>query len=194
MPLTVPNILTVFRLLAAPAVALVFVALPRPAADLWALALFLGASATDFLDGWLARRFNQQSEFGRMLDPIADKAMVMTALAVVMMLAGPDPWLIPPAAAIFLRETAVSGLREHLAGRVSIPVTKLAKWKTTVQMAAIGVLMGGFWAGAGGWPGAAGSVGAAGIALLWLAGALTLITGWDYFRRGLASPAMTGER
>ncbi|MEC9434520.1 MAG: CDP-diacylglycerol--glycerol-3-phosphate 3-phosphatidyltransferase [Pseudomonadota bacterium] len=194
MPLTVPNVLTVFRLLAAPAVALVFVALPRPAADLWALALFLGASVTDFLDGWLARRFNQQSEFGRMLDPIADKAMVMTALAVVMMLAGPDPWLIPPAAAIFLRETAVSGLREHLAGRVSIPVTKLAKWKTTVQMAAIGVLMGGFWAGAGGWPGAAGSVGAAGIALLWLAGALTLITGWDYFRRGLASPAMTGER
>ncbi|MAS43575.1 MAG: CDP-diacylglycerol--glycerol-3-phosphate 3-phosphatidyltransferase [Rhodobacteraceae bacterium] len=194
MPLTIPNLLTVFRLLAAPAVALVFVALPRPAADLWALGLFLGASFTDFLDGWLARRFDQQTEFGRMLDPIADKAMVMTALAVVMMLAGPDPWMIPPAAAIFLRETAVSGLREHLAGRVSIPVTKLAKWKTTVQMAAIGVLMGGFWAGAGGWPAAAGPVGAAGIALLWLAGVLTLLTGWDYFRRGLASHAMTGER
>lgn len=194
MPLTIPNLLTVFRLLAAPGVALVFVFLPRPAADLWALGLFLGASLTDFLDGWLARRFDQQSEFGRMLDPIADKAMVMTALAVVMMLAGPDPWLIPPAAAIFLRETAVSGLREHLAGRVSIPVTRLAKWKTTVQMVAITVLMAGFWAAAGGAPEAAGWIGAAGAWLLWLAGALTLITGWDYFRRGLASSAMTGER
>ena len=190
---SLPNLLTLSRILAIPGlVALLF--FDAPLYRWLACGLFVLAAVTDYFDGYFARTMGQISAFGRFLDPIADKAMVMTALAVVMMLAGPDPWLIPPAAAIFLRETAVSGLREHLAGRVSIPVTRLAKWKTTVQMAAIGVLMGGFWAGAGGWPGAAGSVEAAGIALLWLAGALTLITGWDYFRRGLASPAMTGER
>ena len=146
MQLNLPNSLTVLRLFAAPGVALIYVLLNRPAADAVALVLFMGASVTDYFDGMLARRWNQQSEFGRMLDPIADKAMVTTALAVLMMLAGPDPWLIVPAAAILLRETAVSGLREHLAGRVSIPVTKLAKWKTTVQMIAIAVLFASDWA------------------------------------------------
>ncbi|MDF2231109.1 CDP-diacylglycerol--glycerol-3-phosphate 3-phosphatidyltransferase [Albimonas sp. CAU 1670] len=184
MPLTVPNLLTLLRLLAAPAVALVYVVAPRPAADAVAVTLFMGASLTDFFDGWLARRWNQQTEFGRMLDPIADKAMVTIALAVLMMLAGVDPWLIIPAAAIFLRETAVSGLREHLAGRVTIPVTRLAKWKTTVQMVAIGALFLEPW----GEP-----MRYAGLALIWLAAALTVVTGWDYFRRGLASSAMRGE-
>ncbi|WP_339947007.1 CDP-diacylglycerol--glycerol-3-phosphate 3-phosphatidyltransferase [uncultured Albimonas sp.] len=181
MPLTIPNLLTLLRLFAAPAVALVFVVVPRPAADAVAVTLFLSASLTDFLDGWIARRWNQQSEFGRMLDPIADKAMVTIALAVLMMLTGLDPWLLVPASAIFLRETAVSGLREHLAGRVSIPVTKLAKWKTTVQMVAIGALFLQPW---GEW------ARVSGLALIWVAAALTVITGWDYFRRGLASSAM----
>ena len=181
MPLTLPNLLTLLRLVAAPAVALVFVVLPRPLADAVAVTLFLGASLTDFLDGWIARRWNQQSEFGRMLDPIADKAMVTIALAVLMMLAGLDPWLLVPAAALFLRETAVSGLREHLAGRVTIHVTKLAKWKTTVQMVAIGALFLSPW---GEW------AHLAGLALIWLAAALTVITGVEYFRKALASPAM----
>lgn len=199
MPLTLSNLLTVFRLLAAPGVALVFAALPRPAADLAALVLFTAASVTDWLDGWLARRWAQITPFGRMLDPIADKAMVMTALAVVLMLSGPDPWVILPAAAILLREVAVSGLREFLAGRVSVPVTVMAKWKTAAQMTAIAfLLLAGLNPGALPPPapapyipeGAAEAARLAGLVLLWLAGAMTLVTGWDYFRRGLASPAM----
>ena len=181
MPLTLPNVLTLLRLFAAPGVALVFVLLPRPAADGAAFALFALASITDWFDGWIARKFNQMSEFGRMLDPIADKAMVTIALAVILMLSGPDPWLIIPAAAIFLREVAVSGLREHLAGRVSIPVTRLAKWKTTAQMVAIAALLLTIYSDL---------LGLIGVGLLWVAAALTAITGWDYFRRGLASPAM----
>ncbi|MGM0584322.1 MAG: CDP-diacylglycerol--glycerol-3-phosphate 3-phosphatidyltransferase [Pseudomonadota bacterium] len=199
MTLTLPNIFTIFRLVAAPGVALVFAVLPRPDADLAALVLFTAASVTDWLDGWLARRWDQITPFGRMLDPIADKAMVMTALAVLLMLSGPDPWVILPAAAILLREVAVSGLREFLAGRVSVPVTVMAKWKTAAQMTAIALLLlAGLNPGALPPPapapyipdGAAEAARLAGLILLWLAGAMTLITGWDYFRRGLASPAM----
>lgn len=201
MPVNLPNLLTLFRLLAAPGVALAFALLPRPGADAVALVLFVAASATDWLDGFLARRWDQVSAFGRMLDPIADKAMVTIALAALLMLSGPDPWLVIPAAAIFLREAAVSGLREHLAGRVVIHVTPLAKWKTAAQMTAIAALLlaglgqaalaggaeGGLWGAAAQ---AAPAISAAGLVLLWVAGALTAVTGWDYFRRGLASPAM----
>ncbi|MEM6467905.1 MAG: CDP-alcohol phosphatidyltransferase family protein, partial [Pseudomonadota bacterium] len=88
MTWTLPNILTTGRLLAAPAFALVFLVLPRPLADMVALVLFVLAAATDFLDGYLARRLNQESAFGRMLDPIADKAMVVIALSVVLALSG----------------------------------------------------------------------------------------------------------
>jgi CDP-diacylglycerol--glycerol-3-phosphate 3-phosphatidyltransferase len=207
MPFNLPNVLTVFRLLAAPGVALVFALLPRPGADLAALILFVGASVTDWLDGYLARKWEQTSPFGRMLDPIADKAMVMTALAVLLMLSGPETLVIVPAAVILLREVAVSGLREFLAGRVSVPVTTLAKWKTTTQMVAIAALLLAGFAGAageaptvmagaepvnpdGGWAAAAPVIEAAGLVLLWVAAVMTAITGWDYFRRGLSSPAM----
>jgi len=138
---TLPNILTVLRLLAAPGVAIIFLILPRPYADWVALILFITAAITDWLDGYLARLWKQHSRFGAMLDPIADKAMVIIALATLMGIFGFQPLLILPVAAIFFREVFVSGLREflgHTAG--TLKVTNLAKWKTTVQMVAIAVL------------------------------------------------------
>ena len=179
MSWTVPNILTVLRLIAAPCVALVFAVLARPAADWVALVLFVGASATDWIDGYLARAWNQQTRFGTMLDPIADKAMVIIALAVVLGLSELDPWVLVPGTVILFREVFVSGLREFLGAQAGqLKVTKLAKWKTTVQMVAITLLLLG--------------LETAGIALLWLAAALTAATGWDYFRKAL--PYLTETR
>jgi CDP-diacylglycerol--glycerol-3-phosphate 3-phosphatidyltransferase len=211
---TVPNILTVLRLLAAPAFALVFVVLPRPVADWVALALFIGAALTDYLDGYLARKWQQISAFGRMLDPIADKAMVVIALAVIMGLSGLNPWVLIPAAMILFREVFVSGLREFLgADAGKLAVTKLAKWKTTVQMVAIPLLLlagifqydylviynqiglEGELAVLSGEAedefGLRGTVWRfqaaqyAGLVTMWIAGILTLITGIDYFRKAL---------
>ena len=180
---TIPNLLTIARTAAAPGVALAFALLPRPAADWVALLLFTAAALTDFLDGWLARKWNQTSGFGRMLDPIADKAMVVIALAVLMGLHGTGPALALPVAAILLRETLVAGLREYLGGAAVLSVTTLAKWKTTAQLVAIGLMLApGPVASLGGPDGV---VALAGLALLWLAAALTVITGWDYCRKAL---------
>jgi len=211
---TLPNILTVLRLLAAPGVALVFVALPRPFADWAALFLFLGAAATDWLDGVIARAWGQVSRFGAMLDPIADKAMVLIALAMLLVLRGASVWLLVPVVMIIFREVFVSGLREYLgAVAKTLSVTQLAKWKTAVQMIAIAVLfaagifehyfgmwtwgmspemVGGILSGAVPdelglwyvWRGLQISV-FGGSILLWLAAALTLVTGIDYFRKAL---------
>jgi CDP-diacylglycerol--glycerol-3-phosphate 3-phosphatidyltransferase len=178
---TIPNILTAARLAAAPGVALAFAAFDRPTADAAALALFVAASVTDWLDGKIARAWGQESAVGRMLDPIADKAIVTIALATLCGLYGLGWAVAAPVAAILLRETAVAGLREVLAGRFSLPVTRLAKWKTTVQMVAVTLLLGAGVAGP-----ARTAVEAAGFAALWLAAALTLATGWDYFSRGVA--------
>jgi CDP-diacylglycerol--glycerol-3-phosphate 3-phosphatidyltransferase len=210
----IPNTLTVFRLLCAPAVAIAFLMLPHPYSDWVALILFGGASLTDWFDGYLARKWNQMSKFGTMLDPIADKAMVITAIAVLAMNFGPAPLIIIPAAFILLRETFVSGLREFLGETAGLlKVTKLAKWKTTAQMVAIAVLFSyGVFAhylgmGSIGMDGAtvdavlAGELsdeaglrlsyyGAmwsynGGIILLWVAAALTVITGLDYLRKAM---------
>jgi molybdopterin converting factor subunit 1 len=108
---TAPNILTVLRLLAAPMLGIVFLILPRPAADWVALFLFIFASLTDYIDGWLARKWAQISRFGAMLDPIADKAMVVIALAVLLGLHGISDWTLIPIAAILFREVFVSGLQ-----------------------------------------------------------------------------------
>jgi CDP-diacylglycerol--glycerol-3-phosphate 3-phosphatidyltransferase len=178
---TIPNILTAGRLAAAPGVALAFAAFDSPSADVIAATLFVLAAATDWLDGRLARAWGQESAVGRMLDPIADKAIVAIALATLCGLYGLGWAVSAPVAAILLRETAVAGLREYLAGGFSLPVTRLAKWKTTVQMVAIALMLG---AGALGEARAAAE--AAGLATLWLAAALTLATGWDYFSRGVA--------
>jgi len=192
MTWTIPNILTVIRLLAAPAVALVFLILARPYADWLALLLFVGASVTDWVDGYLARRWNQMSRFGAMLDPIADKAMVVIALFVISNLFGMSFWVLVPATAILFREVFVSGLREYLGDTAGLlKVTRLAKWKTTVQMLALAVLFahGLFAQYAGAAPdwktGAAGISFYGGLGLLWLAAVLTLMTGWDYFSKAL---------
>ncbi len=211
---TLPNILTAGRVVAAPCVALAFVIFDRPLADWIALILFFLASVTDYLDGWLARRLNKISEVGKMLDPIADKAMVLIALAVLVArqpakveLAGGKYWIVDasafailvPAAVIILREVMVSGLREYL-GDVKLPVTKLAKWKTTLQMLAIGMLflapllpqfsgvpnqVENYNELTAGWSAEVIAT-KAGITMLWLAAILTAVTGWDYFRKGLA--------
>jgi cardiolipin synthase len=146
-----------------------------------ALVIFIAAGITDILDGYFARSWGQQSSFGRMLDPIADKLLVSSCL---LMLAADDTirgWSLWAAIVILCREILVSGLREYLAElRVSVPVTQLAKWKTTLQLVAVGFLI-------------AGQAGDAivpvvtniGITLLWLSALLTLYTGYDYFKAGV---------
>jgi len=210
----IPNILTILRLLAAPGVAVMFLYFTRPWADWFALVLFVVAALTDFLDGYLARAWNQQSRFGAMLDPIADKAMVVIALLVITGFSGMNPWILLPATLIMFREVFVSGLREFLGSQAGLlQVTKLAKWKTTAQMVAIAVLfaagvfehylgmqsygmdaeivmgvldgqkpdrmglrwkhMGWLWSWSGG------------LILLLIVAVLTIMTGWDYFRKSL---------
>jgi CDP-diacylglycerol--glycerol-3-phosphate 3-phosphatidyltransferase len=180
---TLPNILTVSRVVAAPGVAVAFALLPRPAADWAALVLFVCAALTDHLDGYLARRWNQISAFGRMLDPIADKVMVTIALAALCALHGATFLVLLPAAAILLREGLISGLREFLKGAAVLSVTPLAKWKTTAQLTAIALMLAPAPVATLGLSGAL--VWATGVTLLWLAAALTLITGWDYVRKAL---------
>lgn len=141
MKWNLPNTLTLLRLVAAPGVALMFLYFTRPYADWFALVLFVTASITDWLDGYLARAWKQETKLGAMLDPIADKAMVVIALMVIIGFSSWSPWLVLPATVILFREVFVSGLREYL-GDVAgtLKVTVLAKWKTTLQMVAIAVL------------------------------------------------------
>lgn len=200
MTWTIPNTLTVLRLLAAPGVAVMFLYFHRPWADWFALALFVGAAVTDYFDGYLARLWKQESRFGAMLDPIADKAMVVIALLVLTGYSGMNPWLILPATVILFREVFVSGLREFLGDRAGmLKVTKLAKWKTTAQMIAIAVLFLGTGlayleagrpprAGEGDLPDSLSLAAVAtffGLALIWVAAVLTAITGWEYFRKAV---------
>lgn len=146
MQWNIPNILTVMRLAAAPGVAILFLFFPRPWADWFALVLFVSAAITDFFDGYLARLWKQESKFGAMLDPIADKAMVVIALVVIVALSTADklvmdPWILLPSTVILFREVFVSGLREFVGASMgALKVTNLAKYKTTVQMIAIAVL------------------------------------------------------
>lgn len=218
---TIPNILTVIRLLAAPGVAVMFLYFTRPYADWFALLLFVGAAITDWIDGHLARSWKQETKLGAMLDPIADKAMVVIALMVIVGYSSYSPWLVLPATMILFREVFVSGLREYLGDTAgTLKVTQLAKWKTTAQMIAIAVLfsqgvfehyfgmsvfgmddaividilegreedvLGLKWKLAGmEW------AGFIGLWLLWLAAALTMITGFDYFAKSI--PYLKDER
>jgi len=214
MTWTLPNTLTFLRLLAAPGVAVMFLYFHRPWADWFALTLFISAAITDFFDGYLARLWKQESKFGAMLDPIADKAMVVIALLIITGYSGMNPWLILPATAILFREVFVSGLREYLgatAGRLR--VTRLAKWKTTAQMIAIAVLFLGtglehlegiarrgmtmdqyaaaVTAGLAdpirscGTRGCSSLATTVGLVIIWIAAGLTIATGWDYFTKSL---------
>jgi CDP-diacylglycerol--glycerol-3-phosphate 3-phosphatidyltransferase len=214
MKWTIPNTLTFLRLLAAPGVAIMFLYFHRPWADWLALSLFVGAAITDWFDGYLARLWKQESKFGTMLDPIADKAMVLIAIMIITGYNGMNPWLILPATLILFREVFVSGLREYLGAKAAhLKVTKLAKWKTTAQMFAIAVLFLGtgleylngvamqgmtteqyveaVTAGtadpirACGKRDCASYANMVGIVLLWFAALLTLITGWEYFSKSM---------
>ncbi|MDF1668252.1 MAG: CDP-diacylglycerol--glycerol-3-phosphate 3-phosphatidyltransferase [Roseovarius sp.] len=214
MTWNIPNILTVLRLLAAPCVAVMFLYFTRPWADWFALLLFVSAAVTDWFDGYLARAWKQTTKLGTMLDPIADKAMVVIALAVILGYSSMSPWLVLPTTVILFREVFVSGLREFLGDTAgTLKVTRLAKWKTTAQMVAIAILFaqgvfehyfgmfaygmdlelvdailageeedlhGLHWKHVGMiWSGHAG------LWLLWLAAALTLISGFDYFIKSM---------
>jgi len=184
MPVSLPNFLTLSRIAAIP-ILVGLVAVGEPATNLAACVLFSVAAITDYLDGKLARQWRQSSDFGRMLDPIADKLLVGAALMMLVGKARLSALGIYPAIVIMLREILVSGLREYLAGvRVGLPVTRLAKWKTGVQMVALATLLAG--------NSSAELLGltrlplsAIGEALLWLAAVLTLLTGWDYLTAGL---------
>lgn len=191
---TLPNILTILRLLAAPGVAVMFLYFHRPAADWLALILFVVAALTDFVDGYIARAWKQESKFGAMLDPIADKAMVVIALAIIVGYSSMTPWLVLPVTVILFREVFVSGLREFLgADAGKLAVTKLAKWKTTAQMVAIAVLFGAMGIQHGGnLPGLHAVVEWVGLLLLWVASVLTFITGADYFWKAL--PYLRGAK
>lgn len=210
----VPNSLTFLRLLAAPALAVMFLYFNRPWADWFALTLFISAAITDWFDGYLARSWKQETKLGAMLDPIADKAMVVIALMVIVGYSSMSPWLVLPATVILFREVFVSGLREFL-GDVAgtLKVTRLAKWKTTAQMVAIATLFsqGVFehYFGMSTFGMDAAMVDAilsgaeedvlglhwklsgmiytwyAGLWLLWLAAGLTLITGVDYLQKAM---------
>ena len=180
MPLlSVPNLLTLSRILAVPIVVATFY-VAGEYARWFACALFTAAAVTDWLDGHMARRWAQQSEIGRFLDPIADKLLVAATLFMLTTMGRLSAAAVFPALVILCREILVSGLREYLAGlRVGLPVSKLAKWKTAIQMTAIGFLIVGN-AGPSFLP-----VAGIGEMLLWIAAMLTLVTGYDYLRAGL---------
>ena len=175
--LQAPNLLTLGRVAAVPFFVAAFW-LPAPAVYWATFALFAAASATDWFDGWLARRNDQVSDFGRFLDPIADKILVAAALVMLVASGRLSEASVIAAIIILVRELVVSGLREFLAGAVVVPVTQLAKWKTAVQMAAIAILL------------VAGAFAQnlrlllIGEVLLWIAALLTVATGAAYLRAG----------
>ena len=172
----IPNYLTYLRILVIPALTFVFF-LKGEWSYYLSTELFFIAGISDWLDGYLARIWQAQSSLGRVLDPIADKLLVATAL---ILLVGQDRADLLPAIAIVCREILVSGLREFLAEiRVGLPVSKLAKIKTAAQMLAIGFLL----LGAGGPEWLHSEL--LGKLLLWVSALLTLVTGYAYLRLGL---------
>jgi cardiolipin synthase len=183
--LSLPNLLTYGRIVAVPLVVGCLYSSEILQGGEWlrwlALVIFISAGVTDFLDGYFARSWGQQSKLGRMLDPIADKLLVSSCLLMLAADSTIRGWSLWAAIIILCREILVSGLREFLAElRVSVPVTRLAKWKTVWQLIAIGFLIAG----------EAGDrivpvVTLIGLSLLWLSAIVTLYTGWDYLRAGL---------
>jgi cardiolipin synthase len=180
----IPNILTIGRIILVPFFVLAFY-LPGFYGDLTAFAIFVVASFTDFLDGMLARMMGEESKLGELLDPIADKIIVATALILLVMDGTIRHYEVIAAIIILTREILISGLREFLAkGQIKLPVSNLAKLKTFLQMLAIGLLL-------------TGETGnkilnfqdynaqTIGIILLWLSAFLTLYTGYEYLRKGI---------
>ena len=180
---SLPNVLTYARILAVPAMTASFLLLRNDTGRWLSLAIFVAACITDWLDGYLARVWDQQSTLGRMLDPIADKLLVGTALLLLVYDNTIDDWTICAAIIILCREILVSGLREFLAElNKTVNVSQLAKWKTTLQMIALGVLI----AGPAG-ERLVGGVTLTGTGLLWIAALLTLYTGYDYLKAAIGT-------
>jgi len=180
----IPNILTIGRIIIVPFFVLAFY-LPGFYGDLTACVLFVVASFTDFLDGMLARMMGEESKLGELLDPVADKIIVATALILLVMDGTIRHYEVVAAIIILTREILISGLREFLAkGQIKLPVSNLAKLKTFLQMVAISLLL-------------TGETGnkiinfqdynaqTIGIILLWLSAFLTLYTGYEYLRKGI---------
>lgn len=170
--MNVPNILTLARIALLPVIVLLMYA----GFGLWALVLYALCAATDYLDGYLARKMNAVTPFGTFLDPIADKIFVAVLLLVLVDIGTLYGFWMVPVIIIFIREFLVSGLREFLGPKnVQLPVSQLAKWKTAIQMAALALLLAGplypvLYTG-GKWS-------------LLIAAILTFITGWSYAREG----------
>ncbi len=184
MKIKIPNYLTIGRIVIVPIFVVTYF-LPGFYGDLIPFFLFLVASFTDFLDGLLARMFKEESKLGELLDPIADKIIVATALILLVMDNTIKNYEVVAAIIILTREILISGLREFLAkGKIKLPVSNLAKLKTVLQMVAISILL-------------TGETGnkiinfqdynaqTIGIILLWLSAFLTLYTGYDYLRKGI---------
>tara|TARA_B100002051_G_scaffold252544_1_gene265744 strand:+ start:157 stop:726 length:570 start_codon:yes stop_codon:yes gene_type:complete len=184
MKLKIPNILTIGRIILTPIFIGTFY-LPGPMGDWIPFFIFLLASFTDFLDGLLARLYKEESKLGELLDPIADKIIVASALILLVMDDTIKDYEIIAAIIILIREILISGLREFLAKvQVKMPVNKLAKIKTFIQMCAIAILL----------TGESGNTlvnfadfnaHSIGIIFLWLAAFLTVYTGYDYVRKGI---------
>ena len=193
----IPNVLTIGRIIMIPFIVGGIVLLSTSQQSFLGrpsilLTLFIVAGFTDFLDGFLARRWQVVSDFGRMIDPIADKLLVAGCLIGFCVVTRGDPFIMVPALAIIGRDILVSGAREHaaLSGRV-MPPTKLAKWKTACEMLGIGVLI--VWIATRGiipvdtfFPSLVDWSGRIGLGLIWLAAALSVYTGSLYLRAALA--------
>jgi len=177
----IPNILTIGRILIAPILFIIFY-LPGEWSDWLSCSIFVLAAFTDYLDGFFARLYKQQSKFGELLDPIADKVLVATALALLIMSQTIKHYSVIAAIIIITREILISGLREYLAkAQIYIPVTNLSKGKTVIQMIAISILL----AGESGNKILFGYGIQLGIYLLWMSAMLTLYTGYAYLRKGI---------
>ena len=184
MKIKIPNYLTIGRIIIVPIFVVSFY-LPGFYGDVIPFGLFVIASFTDFLDGLLARMFKEESKLGELLDPIADKIIVAAALILLVMNGTIKNYEVIAAIIILTREILISGLREFLAiGRIKLPVSTLAKYKTFLQMFSISILL-------------TGETGnkiinfqdynaqTIGIILLWLSAFLTLYTGYEYLRKGI---------
>jgi cardiolipin synthase len=189
-----PNILTVSRIVLLPVlIGLFFVS--GPVAAWWALWIYIFCAVTDFLDGWIARKYGTTSGFGTFLDPISDKIMVASLLLTLAAFDRLHDFWIVPAIIILMREFLISGLREFLGPKnISVPVSRLAKWKTGLQMTALGFLVIGDYGDATmeavfGFlvPGEGNVIGAlfTGQMLLAAAAVVTILTGWNYLRVGI---------
>lgn len=191
LAISLPNLLTYLRIAIIPVIVGVLFWPGEDSMRWWALGLYTLAGVTDFFDGYLARLYDEQSSLGRMLDPIADKLLIAACLLMLVADGSIQSWSLWAAIVILSREILVSGLREFLAEvKVSVPVSRLAKWKTTAQILAVGFLIAG---AAGdallpvGWTFRIGTL------LLWAAALLTIITGYDYMKASIRHLMEEGE-